>query len=214
MKVTQGATVNIPANAPHQFRNTSGKTVHMLCMCTPAGQEEFFAQVGDRVASRTSPPPELQQGRAIRAREKGCRTGAEVQDGNALARPPRRLRVVAQATLSSTSKERDEAMNAGQARYHIQETGSGLHDGFPYFAHHDSISAMWAEEMAAALCGGPLPVRRWQSRRLRPDLREAGRNLSRRCIMVAQAGRLRSALPARSAGSGWARRTGACRWPN
>ena len=59
MTVSQGATVNIPANAPHRFRNTSGKTVHMLCMCTPAGQEEFFAQVGDRVASRTSPPPEL-----------------------------------------------------------------------------------------------------------------------------------------------------------
>ena len=59
MKVAQGATVNIPANAPHQFRNASGKTVHMLCMCTPAGQEEFFAQVGDTLASRSSPPPQL-----------------------------------------------------------------------------------------------------------------------------------------------------------
>ena len=59
MTVSQGATVNIPANAPHQFRNASGKTVHMLCMCTPAGQEEFFAQVGDRVAGRNAPPPKL-----------------------------------------------------------------------------------------------------------------------------------------------------------
>ena len=59
MNVPQGATVNVPANAPHQFRNISGRTVHMLCMCTPAGQEEFFAQVGDRVASRTSPPLRL-----------------------------------------------------------------------------------------------------------------------------------------------------------
>ena len=59
LKVTQGATANIPANAPHQFRNTSGETVHMLCMCTPAGQEEFFDQVGDRVGSRTSAPPQL-----------------------------------------------------------------------------------------------------------------------------------------------------------
>ena len=59
MNVPQGATVNIPANAPHQFRNISGRTVHMLCMCTPAGLEEFFAQVGDRVASRTSPPLRL-----------------------------------------------------------------------------------------------------------------------------------------------------------
>ena len=59
VNVQQGATVNIPANAPHQFRNIPGRTGHMLCMCTPAGQEEFFGEVGDRVASRTSPPPPL-----------------------------------------------------------------------------------------------------------------------------------------------------------
>jgi mannose-6-phosphate isomerase-like protein (cupin superfamily) len=50
-------TVNIPANAPHVFTNTSGKTVHMLCMCTPAGQEEFFMSVGVPVSSRDAPPP-------------------------------------------------------------------------------------------------------------------------------------------------------------
>ena len=52
-------TVNIPANAPHQFRNTSGRTAHMLCMCTPAGQEEFFIAVGVPVESRNAPPPKL-----------------------------------------------------------------------------------------------------------------------------------------------------------
>lgn len=57
--VRAGSTVNIPANAPHAFKNTSGSTVHMLCMCTPAGQEEFFMQVGDRLESRTSAPPKL-----------------------------------------------------------------------------------------------------------------------------------------------------------
>jgi quercetin dioxygenase-like cupin family protein len=40
------ATVNIPANAPHRFQNTSGRVAHMLCMCTPAGQDEFFLSVG------------------------------------------------------------------------------------------------------------------------------------------------------------------------
>jgi mannose-6-phosphate isomerase-like protein (cupin superfamily) len=50
-------TVNIPANAPHVFKNTSGKTVHMLCMCAPAGQEEFFMSVGVPVSSRDAPPP-------------------------------------------------------------------------------------------------------------------------------------------------------------
>lgn len=54
-----GSTVNIPANAPHAFRNTSDKPARMLCMCTPAGQEEFFVAVGDPVASRTAPPPKL-----------------------------------------------------------------------------------------------------------------------------------------------------------
>ena len=50
-------TVNIPANAPHVFKNTSGKTVHMLCMCTPAGQEEFFMAIGLPIASRDAKPP-------------------------------------------------------------------------------------------------------------------------------------------------------------
>ncbi len=61
-------TVNIPANAPHQFKNVSGTTVHMLCMCTPAGQERFFMAVGVPVESRTAPPPQI--GEAERA-EKG-----------------------------------------------------------------------------------------------------------------------------------------------
>jgi quercetin dioxygenase-like cupin family protein len=57
--VRAGSSVNIPANAPHVFKNTSGSTVHMLCMCTPAGQEEFFVEVGDPLDSPTSPLPKL-----------------------------------------------------------------------------------------------------------------------------------------------------------
>ena len=57
--VRAGETVNIPANAPHVFKNKSGKTVRTLCMCTPAGQEEFFMEVGELVAARTSPAPKL-----------------------------------------------------------------------------------------------------------------------------------------------------------
>jgi quercetin dioxygenase-like cupin family protein len=55
--VRAGSTVNVPANAPHAFRNVSGATARMLCLCTPAGQEEFFLAVGIPVESRTSPPP-------------------------------------------------------------------------------------------------------------------------------------------------------------
>ncbi len=55
--VHAGETLHIPANAPHSFTNASEETVRLLCICAPAGQEEFFAQVGVSVATRTTPPP-------------------------------------------------------------------------------------------------------------------------------------------------------------
>jgi quercetin dioxygenase-like cupin family protein len=57
--VKAGMTVNIPANAPHFFTQPKGGTARMLCMCTPAGQEEFFMAIGTPVESRTSPAPTL-----------------------------------------------------------------------------------------------------------------------------------------------------------
>ena len=57
-----GETVNVPANAPHGFRNASGEPVRLLCMCTPPGQEKFFSAVGAPVASRTEAPPALDEG--------------------------------------------------------------------------------------------------------------------------------------------------------
>jgi quercetin dioxygenase-like cupin family protein len=55
--VRAGETVNIPANAPHFFQNASERPVRLLCMCSPAGQEDFFTEVGVPVATRTTPPP-------------------------------------------------------------------------------------------------------------------------------------------------------------
>ena len=57
--VRSGETINIPANAPHSFTNASKQIVRLLCICAPAGLEEFFAQVGVAVATRTTPPPKL-----------------------------------------------------------------------------------------------------------------------------------------------------------
>ena len=57
--VRAGDTVNIPANAPHQFHNSSSKPVRLLCICSPAGQEDFFKQIGVPVATRTTAPPKL-----------------------------------------------------------------------------------------------------------------------------------------------------------
>ena len=56
-----GETINIPANAPHMFRNVSAQPARLLCMCSPPGQERFFLEVGDLVASRTAPPPALSE---------------------------------------------------------------------------------------------------------------------------------------------------------
>ena len=57
--VTAGQTIAIPANAPHAFTNASKRPARLLCICSPAGQEDFFAQVAVPVATRTTPPPKL-----------------------------------------------------------------------------------------------------------------------------------------------------------
>ncbi len=49
-----GETVHIPANAPHMFTNTTDQPARMLCICVPAGQDEFFLSVGVPVDGRTS----------------------------------------------------------------------------------------------------------------------------------------------------------------
>jgi quercetin dioxygenase-like cupin family protein len=58
--IRAGETINIPANAPHQFQNRSRQPARLLCLCSPAGQEEFFKEVGVPVATRTTPPPQLE----------------------------------------------------------------------------------------------------------------------------------------------------------
>ena len=62
-KVVAGAgeTINIPANAPHSFKNTSAGPARLLCICSPAGQEAFFMEVADRVETITSAPPVLSE---------------------------------------------------------------------------------------------------------------------------------------------------------
>jgi quercetin dioxygenase-like cupin family protein len=54
-----GETINVPANAPHGFRNAGQDASRLLCLCAPAGQDEFFTLVGQPVGTRTEPPPPL-----------------------------------------------------------------------------------------------------------------------------------------------------------
>ena len=52
-----GQVIQIPANAPHQFRNSSARPARLLCICSPAGQEGMFREIGVEVPSRTTVPP-------------------------------------------------------------------------------------------------------------------------------------------------------------
>ena len=59
--VKAGDTLNVPSNAPHQFHNSSPGPVRMICVCSPAGNDNFFLEVGVPVATRTTPPPRLNE---------------------------------------------------------------------------------------------------------------------------------------------------------
>jgi len=82
VRLEAGGTVNIPANAPHSFRNPADVQARLLCTAAPAGLEAFFAEFGDRVASRTSPAPALtaeeRQARLRRAMERAPDYGMEL----------------------------------------------------------------------------------------------------------------------------------------
>ena len=82
VRLEAGATVNIPADAPHAFRNPADVPARLLCTAVPAGLEAFFAEFGDRVDSRTSPPPVLsdeeRQARLRRAAERAPDYGMEL----------------------------------------------------------------------------------------------------------------------------------------
>ena len=71
--VTAGTTVNVPANAPHQFHNASSAPVRMLCICSPAGQEEFFKEIGVPVDSRKATPPKLNEAQQRAFKEKAAK---------------------------------------------------------------------------------------------------------------------------------------------
>jgi quercetin dioxygenase-like cupin family protein len=70
--VRAGETIHIPANAPHMFHNASSQPVRMLCICAPAGPEEFFIAIGVPVASRTAAPPKLDEAAQAEFRAKAA----------------------------------------------------------------------------------------------------------------------------------------------
>ena len=80
-----GETVNVPANAPHVFTNASDRPARLLCLCSPAGQEDFFREVGVPVAHRTDRRP-ARPGGGGRDDGQGDRARAQVPDRAAARR--------------------------------------------------------------------------------------------------------------------------------
>jgi len=80
--VRAGETIHVPANAPHQFHNASSKPVRMLCICSPAGQEEFFKELGSGCDADCS----TSQGRRSaggRVHQESNGTGSEIPNRSA-----------------------------------------------------------------------------------------------------------------------------------
>jgi quercetin dioxygenase-like cupin family protein len=80
-----GETISIPANAPHAFKNVSSTPARLLCTVSPAGEEEFFLEIGDRVPARTGPVPKLdeaaQKARAEKAKALSAKYKNEIMAG-------------------------------------------------------------------------------------------------------------------------------------
>ena len=45
----------------------------------------------------------------------------------------------------------------GKPHYHVQSTAKSVRDGFPYFRHHDSVSALWAQKWRVPCAAGIYP---------------------------------------------------------
>ncbi len=82
VRLESGESANIPANAPHSFRNAAQVPARLLCTVSPSGMEKFFAVFGVPVATRTSRAPELsdaeRQDRLRRAMAKAPEYGMEI----------------------------------------------------------------------------------------------------------------------------------------
>lgn len=62
--IRAGETINIPARAPHRFRNAGERSARVLCMVSPAGLEEYFGLWGQPLSERTEVPQQSEEERA------------------------------------------------------------------------------------------------------------------------------------------------------
>ena len=55
-----GASLAVPPNVPHTFKNATGAAARLLFVHQPAALEEFFEEFGVPVDGPGAPPPELE----------------------------------------------------------------------------------------------------------------------------------------------------------
>ena len=60
-RARRGQTVNVPADAPHSFRNATDEPLRLLCLAAPGGLDEYFQGFGDALPARSSPGPRLSE---------------------------------------------------------------------------------------------------------------------------------------------------------
>jgi quercetin dioxygenase-like cupin family protein len=87
--VRAGETLSIPANAPHSFTNASKEIVRLLCLCAPAGQEEFFRPGWRSNGNPHDYAPEARQRCAGSLYEEGQGPYAQIPNGDGQARSHR-----------------------------------------------------------------------------------------------------------------------------
>ena len=102
---TAGETINVPANAPHVFRNVSERPARLLCLCSPAGPGGVLQ--GGRRAGRA---PNRGSAGARRRRDRrvyreGGRTRPEVPDGTAARRPEALTRETKETTVNQQQRD-------------------------------------------------------------------------------------------------------------
>jgi quercetin dioxygenase-like cupin family protein len=56
IKATAGAVVHIPGGVPHNYKNVGDTPGRALLIFSPAGMEQFFAELGLPVADKANPP--------------------------------------------------------------------------------------------------------------------------------------------------------------
>jgi quercetin dioxygenase-like cupin family protein len=78
LTASPGDFIYLPRGIAHSFKNTGDVTAKALVLNTPAGLENFFAEVFDLAVDRSAPPPPVSKELIARSLAAGPRYGMEL----------------------------------------------------------------------------------------------------------------------------------------